>query len=270
MLPDDAALLLQAAAVPLMQVDAAGLVRWANNAALQAAGARPGQAFKSAWADPAAAAALCADAPCQAELQAAHAATPAGAWFQAHSRPLPGGGWALTLLPLAAQHALRAELAQQTELLDLARGFGRLGLWERNVRTLKGHWDREVMRFWGLDTQQPTPHYDDAVKNVLEADREALIQCFSNSLKQAGRYATRYRLRAFDGTVRRVHSQWLVVNGANGEPERVMGLLMDDSEPYALAAMASELESQLSLAVELGGIALWRHDFATNSQPWRL
>ena len=258
-------MLLQAAAVPLMQVDAAGLVRWANDAAVQATGARPGQAFASAWADTIAAAALCAGAPCQDELQAVHPETPDATWFLAQSRPLPGGGWALTLLPLAAQRALRADLAQKNELLDLARGFGRLGLWERNVRTLKGHWDHEVKRFWGLDPQSATPDYSDAVKNVFDADREALNEYFSNSLKQAGRYATRYRLHAFDGTVRRVHSQWLVVNGADGQPERVLGLVMDDSEPYALAVTASEVESQLSLAVELSGITLWRHDFATSS-----
>ena len=264
-LPVDTALvLLQAAAVPLMHVDAAGRVRWANDAAVQAAGARPGQAFSAGWADAGAAAALCAAAPGQADLQAAHPATAADAWFQVHSRPLAGGGWALTLLPLAAQRVMRAELAQKTEWLDLARGFGRLYLWERNVRTLTGHGDREVMRFWGVDPTQPNPHFSDAIKNVLEADREALNQCFNDSLKQAGRYATRYRMRAFDGTVRRVHSRWVVVNGVDSQPERVLGLMMDDTEPYALAASASESESQLALAVELGGIALWRHDLQTD------
>ena len=267
--------LLQAAAVPLVQVDAAGRVHWANEAAWLAAGAAAGPTFSAWWTDPAAAAALCTHTPGLAELQAAHPATPAAAWFQVHSRPLPlpAGGWALTLLPLAPQRALQTELAQKTELLELARGFGRMGLWERNVHTLDGQWDREVARFWGLGPEQPTPHYSDAVKNVFEADRPELNRYFNQSLRKAGRYTIRYRLRAFDGTVRRVHSQWVVVNGADGKPERVLGLVMDDSEPYALAAMASEMESQLALAAELGGIALWRHDFATdtlhyNPQGW--
>ena len=166
-LPDDAVQLLQAAAVPLVQVDAAGLVRWANEAALRAAGARTGQAFNACWTDPVAAAALCADAPCQVELQAALAATPADAWFQANSRPLPGGGWALTLMPLA----------RKPELLDPARGIAR------------------------------------------------------------------------------------------------PGLVTHDREPQAPASIICEVESQLALAAELGGIALWRHDFATdtlhyNRQGW--
>ena len=38
---------------------------------------------------------------------------------------------------------------------------------------------------------------------------------------------------------------------------------MDDTEAFRLAQSASELESQLAIAVELGEIAIWRYDFAT-------
>ena len=166
--PADAALLLQAAAVALLQLDSAGQVRWANDSALKALALQPGQAFASLWADPSAVCALCGSGalePAAAELQAAHPSTPADTWFQAHSRPLPGGGWALTLLPLlpllplADLRVAQAEPAQKVESLGVVKG---------------------------------------------------------------------------------------------------------DSEPYVLAATASELESQLSLAVELGGIVLWRHDLGTN------
>jgi PAS domain S-box-containing protein len=48
----------------------------------------------------------------------------------------------------------------------------------------------------------------------------------------------------------------------------------DDTEPFALAGSASEVESQLALAVELANISIWRHDLQTgrmhyNAQGWR-
>ena len=267
----DAELLLLAVAVPLLQLDADGLVRWANEAAVQSLGLLPGEPFASVWADAAAAQGLCGTAPASAELESADAAAAA---FKVHSRPLAGGGWMLTLQALSVQRAAQAVAQDQSELLDLARSFGRIGVWERNVRTLKGKWDRETWQLWGLDPQQPAPAFEDALQRIVESDRRALSAQFKQSLQRAGRYSARYRLQADDGTLRRIHSQWLVKNGSDGRPERVLGLLMNDSEAYALAQSTSELESQLALAVELGDIALWRHDLSTERlhcslQGWR-
>jgi PAS domain S-box-containing protein len=258
-----AAELLAAVAAPLLHVDGAGQVRWLN-APAEAQGWKTGQDFLSLWAAPEAARALLQPAPATCELTAAAAASGRAPCFSGHSQVLPSSGWLITLHPADALHAARAEAAAQTERLDLAREFGRLGLWERNVRTLQGHWDRQVLGFWGLDPDDPTPNFQEAVQNILEADRMVMGPVFSESLKQPGRYSSRYRVRRRDGTVRRIHSQWLVKNGADGQPEQVLGLMMDDSEPYALAQSASEIESQLTLAVELGGISIWRHDLATN------
>jgi len=259
-----AAELLAAVASPLLQVDASGLVCWLNGPA-QAQGWHAGQDFAALWSAPDAARALLQPGPAMGELSGG-AAGPDGQvpCFSAHSQALPRGGWLLTLHPADALRAARAEAAAQTERLDLARDFGRLGLWERNVRTLKGHWDRQVLGFWGLNPDDPTPDFDEATQNVLESDHLVIRSIFSQSLKQAGRYSGRFRVRGRDGVVRRIHSQWLVKNGADGQPEQVLGLMMDDSEPYRLAQSTSEIESQLTLAVELGGISIWRHDLATN------
>ena len=269
--PADAALLLQAVALPLLQLGADAQVLWASAAAATALGAQPGQPLGALWVDPIAASGLCAGAAAELDLQAAHGAQP---WFRTHSQPLPGGGWLLTLQPADALRAAQAEVQRQAEWLELAGDFGRLGLWERNVRTLNGHWDREARRFWGLDAEQLTPDFEAAIQSIAAADREAVRSTFQSSLKQAGRYAMRYRVRARDGTLRRIHSQWLVKNGADGAPERVLGLMMDDSEPYALAQSTSELESQLALAADMGGISIWRHDLASGRthyslQGWR-
>ncbi|MDP3611247.1 MAG: PAS domain-containing protein, partial [Rubrivivax sp.] len=264
--------------MPLLQVCPAGHVLWANAAALEALDVPLGQTLASCWAAGQETSQLLSTRPTAAELQAAgpplHAPLRPAPWFMAHSQPLPAGGWLITLQATDALRTAQKEAADQAERLNLARDFGRLGLWERDVRTLKGEWDREVLRFWGLDPDDKTPDFAAALSHVVEADRQSLDRAFTESRKQAGRYSARYRVRALDGTVRRIHSQWLVKAGADGQPASMLGLLMDDSEPYALARMASELESQLALAVDLGGIAIWRHDLASgrmhySPEGWR-
>jgi hypothetical protein len=259
--PADALALLQAVAVPLLQVDAQDGVRWANAAAQQALAAAAGMQATDLWRQHAA-----DNGP---QRQSAHS----GHWFHLSTAPLADGNALWTLQPAQALHDTQAELQHQHELMDLAREFGRLGVWERDVRTLQGRWDREVLRFWGLDPAQGTPDFAEAVKNILPEDRKAIGKVFEESIKKAGHYSTRYRVRGHDGRVRRIHSQWLVKDGADGRPERVLGLMMDDTEPYALAQSAQELESQLALTVQLSGIAIWRHDLASarmhySNQGW--
>ena len=171
--------------------------------------------------------------------------------------------------------AARGEAQRLRELLDLARGFGRLGVWERDVQGPHAHWDEQVYSFFGMAPQAGAPAFADVVGRVAAADRDTLALYFHDSTRQAGRYSFRYRIRQPDGTLRRMQSQWIVKNGDDGQPKRMLGLLMDDSEPFRLAQSAGELESQLALAVDLGGIAIWRHDLKTqrihyNEQAYRV
>jgi PAS domain S-box-containing protein len=89
-------------------------------------------------------------------------------------------------------------------------------------------------------------------------------QAFRHSIRHAGTYSHRYRVRAADGVIRHVHSQWVVKDGAAGVPERVLGILMDDTEAWDLARSYDTTVQQLSLALELGNIAVWRHDLQSD------
>ena len=256
----DPATLLQAVAVPLLLVDPGGLILWANPAAQQAFAAAPGSRFVSLWTDPATAQSFFQSADPSSVLYAAHDAQMG---FEVHRQSVGAQGQLLTFQSLAALQAAQRQVERRDTWLNLARDSGRLGLWERNVHTSEGHWDREVLRMWGLDPEAPTPDFASATQNILEADREGLQAYFRNSIRQPGRYSFRFRVRSASGVVSRVHSLWAVRHGVDGELEPVLGLMVDDSEPFALAHSSSEIESQLSMAVDLGGISVWRHDLGT-------
>ena len=46
-------------------------------------------------------------------------------------------------------------------------------------------------------------------------------------------------------------------------PDRAIGVMMDDTEAYDAARTLSDVNAQLKLAVDLGKIAIWRHDLRT-------
>jgi len=163
---------------------------------------------------------------------------------------------------LAEVERLRADNARLTELLDMAQEFGRLGVWERNARTLEGRWDAHVFRFFGFDAASGrTPPFAEAARRIHPDDR--LNEAFLASLKRPGAHAHRYRVMLPGGAVRHLHSQWRVIPGPDGQTERVVGVMMDDTESRELAREAATAAAQLELALSLSGIGLWRYDFAT-------
>ena len=187
-----------------------------------------------------------------------------GRWWRAQLSLLPDGRRATHWQSVEEQRLHAADASRLAELLDLAQDFGRLGVWERDIHSLQGRWDRHMYRIWGLSENDSTPDFERAAQSVLDEDRAALNQAFRQSLRRAGSYAHRYRVRGADGVLRQLHSQWVVKNGANGLPERVLGILVDDTEAWAQARTHAETSEQLSLALTLANIVVFRHDLRSD------
>jgi PAS domain S-box-containing protein len=172
-----------------------------------------------------------------------------------------GGRIVWTLADVTGSRSIAARAARKDELLDTAQEFGRLGIWERDIPSGEGRWDKHVFNFWGMDPAEGTPNYREALKRIHPEDRAAMV--YADSTRRAGRYSQRYRVIHPDGKMRWIHSQWEVKNGPRGVPDRAIGVMMDDTETYEAARALSEVNAQLKLAVDLGKIASWRRDLRT-------
>jgi signal transduction histidine kinase len=234
----------------LLLVDASGRVVWRNASARARLGtlAAPGAVVPVAWRD--------GDMPWTADGGTQ--------WLQVQRHGAPDGLTLMQVDDVSELMKARAAAQRQEELLALARDAGRVGVWERDVRTLQGRWDRQMQRFWGLADGTGTPDFAAASQQILDADRPALEAAFRASLQRAGVHSHRYRVRRPDGGITHVHSQWAVKNGADGRPERVIGIMVDDTQAIESARRQHEMASQLDLAEDLAGLILWRHDLRTD------
>ena len=167
-----------------------------------------------------------------------------------------------TLQDTTASRELATQALRQSELLDLVQEFGRLGVWEREIPSGIGRWDRHVFGFWGMQPTAGTPNYADAIERIHPDDRAASM--YEQSTQQAGRYSQRYRVIQPGGGTRWIHSQWEVKNSPEGKPVRTLGIMVDDTEVYELARSLDSTSAQLKLAVELADIVIWRHDLKSN------
>ncbi|MBT9488758.1 MAG: PAS domain-containing protein [Rubrivivax sp.] len=185
-------------------------------------------------------------------------------WLRLRPAPWGAAGRLLLLEDATAEVLAQQEVARLAERLDLTQDFGRLGLWERDVQSLQGQWDRHVFKFWGLDPDGGAPDFDAAARQIVDEDRAGLEQAFRRSLQAAGVYSHRYRVRRPDGRLSSLHSQWAVKDGPDGRPARVIGVMMDDTEAIDLAQVRTEMASQLGLAETLADLVVWRHDLRSN------
>jgi PAS domain S-box-containing protein len=153
--------------------------------------------------------------------------------------------------------SLRAENQRLAELLDLAQDAGRLGVWERDPRTLEGRWDAHVFRFFGYAPGE-TPNFLEAASRIHPDDRRP--DEVRATLGTPGKHSSRFRVLRPDGTVAHLHSQWRVVADREGQPERVVGVMVDDTASHERRERAQAEQTQLELALALSRIGLWRHD----------
>ena len=171
-------------------------------------------------------------------------------------------GFACVLQDQRTQRQQRRQAQRLAELLDMAQEFGRLGVWERDIRTGEGHWDRHVFRFFDMQPSEGTPNHLIARERIHPEDRSSTR--YAESTTQAGRYSSRYRVIGRDGAIRVIHSQWEIKADSHGVPTRAIGIMVDDSEAFEMARSLTQANARLAMAIELSGIGLWRHDLATD------
>ena len=171
--------------------------------------------------------------------------------------------WLWTMRDTTELTHLRAETLRAVERLERAQEFGRLGLFERELPMGVGHWDAHMFRMWSLDPAQGAPDFNTFVARIHRDDRPGMD--YREAARTPGKYAKRYRIKGpVEGQWRHVHAQWEVKAGADGAPKVITGVMVDDTEVYELAESFNTTSEQLKLAVELGNIAIWRHDLRTH------
>jgi hypothetical protein len=182
-------------------------------------------------------------------------------WLQARVATIgPDRLWTCQDTTAARQSAAQAQ--HLSELLEVAQEFGRLGVWERDIASGKGRWDRHVFSFWGLEPREGAPDRAEALAHAHPDDTGS--DGYEHSTLAAGRYSRRYRIVQPDGSVRWLHSQWEVKNSPAGKPDRVLGIIMDDTEAYDLAFSLNSTTAHMKLAVELANLLIWRHDLKSD------
>ena len=152
-----------------------------------------------------------------------------------------------------------------TQRLLLATSSARLGVWDWNVRENQMFWDDRMFELYGV-TREETPNNIDAWLNGLHpADKDTAVAACQGALNGEKEYDPEFRVLHPDGTVKHLKANGLVIFGADGKPDRMLGINQDITDQKRAEEEKIKLETQLQQAQKIesighlaGGVA---HDF---------
>ncbi len=173
-----------------------------------------------------------------------------------------GSAWVVWLQPVAAPvvESDREPWRITADKLELVQRFGRLGLWERDLRSGESRWDAHTFRLFGFEPGEVVPDFEVAATRIHPDDRDRARREYRQFLQQPGRHATRYRLSLPDGSLRHVHAVLEVRADADGRPRSVVGGMFDDTEGVTRVLAQEAVSAKFEKALSLAKVSVWHID----------
>ncbi|HET6399547.1 MAG TPA: PAS domain S-box protein, partial [Candidatus Thermoplasmatota archaeon] len=165
-------------------------------------------------------------------------------------RDAAGRPWYLTgaCMDITERKVAEEELRASEARLRLAVEAGELGTWELDLRT--GGSPRRTFRhdeIFGYREPLADWGYDVFLQHVLPEDRQAVDERFQAALQGGHDWHFECRIRRTDGEVRWIEARGRPATGADGRPERLLGIVADITERKTAEQERERLLAQLQL-----------------------
>ena len=159
--------------------------------------------------------------------------------------------WACKLMADRQDHmtALQAredELAALTYRLELALKTSKIGVWEFDISAQILHWDKRMRDLYDIPAGRAVCTFADW-QGALHADDLAdAIRRFDEAIEGKGPYATGFRIRKRDGSIRHIKAFGSVYQDSSGN-KKIIGVNWDVSEDVQMQDELREAKSRADL-----------------------
>ena len=157
------------------------------------------------------------------------------------------------------------EMKNLSQRLQLATSSAHLGIWDWNVRENTMVWDERMFELYGITWKSFPSTIDAWMSGLHPEDKETAIAECQAALEGEKEFNTVFRVLHPDGAVKHLRGKGLVLFGADGVAERMIGINYDITGTKKAEEDKARLESQLQQAQKMesvgrlaGGVA---HDF---------
>jgi PAS domain S-box-containing protein len=184
--------------------------------------------------------------------------------------PAPGGDGTLWYGTATDIHAVRdAEdrLRRTQSALALAMRGGKIGWWQRDLRTEEVTWSPELEELFGLPGGAFEGDEGAFLARVHPDDRPAVSAAVASAIESGNDYVIEFRFVHADGSWR-----WMEGRGRatyeDGRPTVLYGIGMDITERKQTEDAIRGREERLRIAAEVGGFGLYDYDLEHGGMYW--
>lgn len=131
---------------------------------------------------------------------------------------------------ITQRKAFEKILRQNTEMLNEAQHFARMGSWSLDLRENTLLWSNEVYRIFEIDSEKFDANYETFLNRIHPEDRDLVNSAYMTSLSARQPYEVTHRLLMDDGRIKWVHESGMSEFDSDGKPLRSMGTVQDITE----------------------------------------
>ena len=188
------------------------------------------------------------------------------AWAE---RRADGRPWRVlgAIIDVTESYEAAARLAAALQRLKLATEAGGIGVWERDLRTGAGTWDRTLFALMDFPPPEP-PSRDATLARVHPDDVPAAQAWWQRMLSTEGAHELEATLVRADGTPLRIVTRGLVERDADGQPVRAVGTCIDVTHLRRTEHERAVLIDRLQLASQIVRMGVWERRFTDNREVW--
>jgi PAS domain S-box-containing protein len=187
--------------------------------------------------------------------------------FDAAGRPIEVIGTAMDVTERkCAEEALRESeqrYRRSEAYLAEAQRLSHTGNWAMNLETRQVvYCSQELFRLFGFDPEEGIPSTEGMLRRIHPDDRARVLAALRRAVREKTDYDFDCRVVRPDGTTRHLHTAfWPTVNAA-GDPEDMIGTVMDTTAGKQAEEALRESEERYRNIFEKVGVAIVEEDFS--------
>jgi PAS domain S-box-containing protein len=194
-------------------------------------------------------------------------------WVLDNAAPLfdPGGsfaGYMGACLDVTELRRAEAERNVANDRLRLAMESGKSVGFDWDLKTSRVTRFGDLPAFFGIPSNIHVGQVEEFRRSVHPEDRGLVWKAIGDARENRSPYAAEFRMVSPNGTVRWVAAKGQFYYSAAGDPERMLGIVVDITDRKDTEEALRRKEAELTEAQRLAGVGSWQWDPETDTVVW--
>lgn len=174
----------------------------------------------------------------------------------------------LIMRDVSERKTYESQLDHLLERLRRSQEFAHIGSWEWDMQTDSLFWSNGAADIFGLVPENMQLTINEFVERIHIDDRDKVTQAVSQCVEQRESYDIEHRIIRADGQEYWVQERGDVVYNDQGQPERMLGVVIDIDAKKRAEVELHERRRQLKQAQKRARLGHWRANLQTGELIW--